>query len=84
MQGDSLEGIPAKDPGEAFEEAFWGLLRRRYPPQELVRLPATMGGDYGIEGFSDDGVVYQCYADRDSLTLRHRTDKQNRSSTPIA
>jgi hypothetical protein len=35
-----------------------------------------MGGDCGIEGFSSDGVAYQCYADRDSLTLRHRTDKQ--------
>jgi hypothetical protein len=55
---------------------FWGLLRRRYKPTELVKIPAEMGGDCGIEGFSTDGIAYQCYADRDSLSLRARTDKQ--------
>ncbi|MFC4072852.1 hypothetical protein [Actinoplanes subglobosus] len=44
--------------------------------QDLVFIPADMGGDCGIEGYSRDGIAYQCYADRDSLTLRHRTDKQ--------
>jgi hypothetical protein len=42
----------------------------------LVYVPAELGGDCGIEGFSTDGIAYQCYADRDSVTLRHRTDKQ--------
>lgn len=78
MAADALEDIVAKDPGDAFEEIFWELLRRRYPPRELVYLPASMGGDYGIEGFSTDGIAYQCYADRDSLNLRHRTEKQKR------
>ncbi|WP_145724546.1 MULTISPECIES: hypothetical protein [unclassified Nocardioides] len=41
-------------------------------------LPAQMGGDYGIEGFSTDGIAYQCYADQDSLGLRARTDKQKK------
>ncbi|GGK80627.1 hypothetical protein Sme01_45000 [Sphaerisporangium melleum] len=76
MDADHLEAIPAQDPGDAFEETCWGLLRRRYPPEKLVYLPADMGGDCGIEGYSTDGIAYQCYADRDSLTLRHRTDKQ--------
>jgi len=35
-----------------------------------------MGGDYGIEGYSRDGVAYQCYADQDSANRRDRTDKQ--------
>ncbi|NKQ56778.1 hypothetical protein HFP15_28295 [Amycolatopsis sp. K13G38] len=67
---------PAADPGDAFEEYFWGLLRRRYSPADLVYIPAEMGGDCGIEGFSTDGIAYQAYADRDSANLRHRTDKQ--------
>ncbi|MTK04127.1 hypothetical protein [Micromonospora sp. CP22] len=67
---------PALDPGNDFEQKCWGLLRRRYPQNELVYLPADMGGDCGIEGFSLDGIAYQCYADRDSQSLRHRTDKQ--------
>lgn len=37
-----------------------------------------LGGDYGIEGFSTDGIAYQCYADQDSLGLRARTDKQKK------
>jgi hypothetical protein len=81
MSGDPLENIAATDPGEHFEEMCWGLLRRRYPIPDLVRLPATLGGDHGIEGFSKDGIAYQCYADRDSLTLRHRTDKQKQKLT---
>jgi len=76
MKADPLKDALAKDPGDAFEEIFWNLLRRRYRPEELVYIPATMGGDHGIEGFSTDGIAYQCYADRDSLTLRNRTDKQ--------
>lgn len=81
MSGDQLENIAATDPGEHFEEMCWGLLRRRYPIPDLVRLPATLGGDHGIEGFSKDGIAYQCYADRDSLTLRHCTDKQKQKLT---
>jgi hypothetical protein len=71
-----LENVPATPPGEAFEAMFWGLLRRRYKLTELVKMPSDIGGDCGIEGFSTDGIAYQCYADRDSLSLRARTDKQ--------
>lgn len=68
--------MPAAPAGEAFEEMCWGLLRRRFKPAELVKIPADIGGDCGIEGFSVDGTAYQCFADRDSLSLRARTDKQ--------
>lgn len=52
MNSDPLESIPAKAAGDDFEEFFWGLLRRKYPQQDLVYLPAQLGGDYGLEGFS--------------------------------
>jgi hypothetical protein len=76
VESDTLTHVAASNAGDDFEQFFWGLLRRRYPPQQLVYLPATMGGDHGMEGYSTDGIAYQCYADRDSLTLRARTDKQ--------
>ena len=78
MNQDLLEHIPAKASGDDFEEFFWGLLRRKYPQTDLIYLPAQMGGDHGIEGFSTDGIAYQCYADQDSLSLRVRTDKQKK------
>jgi hypothetical protein len=73
-----LSDIPAEESGDAFEQRCFGLLRRKYAPEDLVFMPAEMGGDCGIEGYSADGIVYQCYADQDSANLRHRTDKQKR------
>lgn len=73
---DPLQGIPALPSGDDFEAFVWSLLQRRYPPEKLRYFPATMRGDKGLEGFSTDGIGYQCYADKDSLTLRARTDKQ--------
>jgi hypothetical protein len=76
MSNDRLTLIPASPGGDDFEDLFWGLLCRKYDQTDLVRIKSTMGGDFGIEGYSCDGVAYQCYADQDSVTLRHRTDKQ--------
>ncbi|MGP5642550.1 hypothetical protein ACTXO6_04280 [Corynebacterium variabile] len=73
---DPLLGIPALPTGDEFEAFAWSLLQRRYPPEKLRYFPAEMGGDKGLEGFSTDGIAYQCYADKDSLNLRARTDKQ--------
>lgn len=78
---DALQGIPALPSGDDFEAFVWSLLQRRYPPEELRYFPAAMGGDKGLEGFSTDGIGYQCYADKDSLTLRARTDKQKAKLT---
>lgn len=76
MTIDDLTLISASPSGDDFEDLFWGLLCRKYDQTDLVRIKSTMGGDFGIEGYSCDGVAYQCYADQDSVNLRHRTDKQ--------
>lgn len=73
---DSLVEIPALPSGDEFEELVWSILQRRYPPEKLRYFPAEMGGDKGLEGFSSDGIAYQCYADENSIDLRQRTDKQ--------
>lgn len=57
---DPLALIPAKPAGDDFEAFFWELLRRRYAIQDLVYLPAELDGDYGLEGYSKDGIGYQC------------------------
>lgn len=75
-QSDPLLGIPALPSGDDFEAFAWSLLQRRYSPENLRYFPADIGGDKGLEGFSTDGIAYQCYADKDSLNLRTRTDKQ--------
>jgi hypothetical protein len=40
------------------------------------RIPDMVGGDHGLEGISDCGDAYQCYADQDSMTTEERTRKQ--------
>jgi hypothetical protein len=67
---------PVRPIGEEWEAQMIAALRRRYPGARLTVIKALVGGDGGLEAFSHDGVGYQCYADRDSQTLRHRTDKQ--------
>jgi hypothetical protein len=64
-----------------FEDSCRALLREKYGVADFVWIPATIGGDRGIEGFATDGSAYQCYADRDSIDLRQRTDKQKRKLT---
>lgn len=78
---DPLSEQLAADPGDDFEVMCIGLLSRRYGAEQFQRIPAAMGGDCGIEAFSTDGLVYQCYADRDSASLRARTDKQKNKLT---
>ena len=38
------------------------LLKRHYGPGQYVEVPDTDGGDCGLEGYSRDGCLYQCFA----------------------
>ena len=38
------------------------LVQRRHKPQNVQIVPDTVSGDAGIEFFSTDGCLYQCYA----------------------
>lgn len=71
---------PVREIGEEWERQMIQALRRRYQDgARLTVLKAAMGtGDGGIEAYSHDGLAFQCFADRDSLTLRHRTTKQKK------
>lgn len=56
--------------GKEWERKVKGWLRIRYPRGGFIDVPDQHGGDFGIEGFSTDGIVYQCYAPRESLRAK--------------
>lgn len=65
--------------GDDWEERCLLLLRVRYRPpanHHFQRVPADDQGDHGIEGFSTDGCVFQCYAADLRLKIKDRFEAQ--------
>ena len=44
-------------------------------------IPDKVQGDHGLEGFSTNGHVYQCYCDQDTVSTADRTRKQKKKIT---
>jgi hypothetical protein len=70
-----FESKPERD-GDQWERKvkFWLILR--YPAGGFVEVPAEHGGDFGIEGFSRDGIAYQCYAPKSALKVKELYELQ--------
>lgn len=47
--------------GNAWEELCVQCYRIRYQNDNYTAIPAVQGGDAGIEGFTNKGIVHQCY-----------------------
>ena len=47
--------------GDAWEDLCVQCYRIRYQKDNYIAIPATQGGDAGIEGFTNKGIVHQCY-----------------------
>ena len=47
--------------GEEWEKLCNSCYRIRYQEQGYQEIPAKYKGDGGIEGFTKNGIVYQCY-----------------------
>lgn len=63
--------------GDDWEEHCLNLLHMRYKaPGQFERVPSSDQGDLGIEGFSHDGCVYQCYAPQSPLPIKDRYERQ--------
>ncbi len=62
--------------GEDWQEYVMHLLRRRYRPGAFQEIPDKDRGDCGLEGFSDDGNAYQCYAAQEPLSVLQRAEAQ--------
>lgn len=66
------------DDGNAWERRVKTWLRLRYPGGLFEEVPAEHHGDFGIEGFSRDGIAYQCYAPRAPLRPKELYENQRK------
>lgn len=63
---------PKKDP-KSWENYFKDILRMHYGASNIKDIPDSYGGDFGIECYTFNGHVFQCYlpeqvSDKDKLT----------------
>ena len=65
--------------GDAWEELCVSCYRLKYQTQNYTAIPAVHGGDAGIEGFTCNGIVHQCYCPEreydDKELYEHQRDK---------
>ncbi len=65
--------------GNAWEDLCVQCYRIRYQKDNYTAIPATHGGDAGIEGFTNKGIVHQCYCPERSYSdhelYEHQRDK---------
>src|SRR4051794_37169387 len=62
--------------GEGWQRHINLLLGLRFSPWSYQPIPDRVDGDYGLEGFSSDGVAFQCYAAEEPLSVEMLTEKQ--------
>lgn len=67
--------------GVVWEQRVKHWLRLRYPGGQFEDVPAEHQGDYGIEGFSRDGIAYQCYAPKGPLKVSDLYENQRKKIT---
>ena len=67
--------------GNEWERKVKHWLRLRYPSGGFVEVPADHLGDFGIEGFSRDGIAYQCYAPKSALKVADLYENQRTKIT---
>ncbi len=68
--------------GDSWEQWCDSCYRDRYQLQNYRKIPAIVGGDAGIEGFTQEGIAYQCYCPErqysDNELYDHLRDKMTR------
>lgn len=60
---------------QAWEELIDSIYRIRYKDEGYQYIPARDGGDYGIEGYTETGKVYQCYFPEGEYSSKDLYDK---------
>jgi len=61
--------------GDRWEDVCQIVFKRRYEDDSYFEIPATPG-DYGIEGFTRSGKVFQCYCPDEYYSSNELYDKQ--------
>ncbi|MDH6464926.1 hypothetical protein M2302_005127 [Micromonospora sp. A200] len=62
--------------GDDWEEWCLALMRQHYGADQVQEIPATDGGDLGIEAFTYSGTAFQCYAAQDCYSTNDLYEKQ--------
>ncbi|RHA75766.1 hypothetical protein DW918_11065 [Eubacterium ventriosum] len=68
--------------GDSWEDLCQSCYRIKYQEQHYTEIPAVHGGDAGIEGFTKNGIVNQCYFPERNYTddelHKHLRDKMTK------
>lgn len=68
--------------GDDWEEFCLWLLQDRHGALAVQKVPAADKGDLGVDYYCfDEGVVYQCYAVEEPVSITQRADKQKAKMT---
>ena len=74
-----LDTLSLKLDGKSWESLCIDCYRERYKNEHYTPIPASNGGDGGIEGFTQTGVANQCYCPEkhysDNECFEHMRDK---------
>lgn len=77
-----LDFFNGKLDGDTWERLCQSCYRMRYADENYTEIPAVQGGDAGIEGFTKNGIVNQCYCpERDyseNELYEHQRDKMTK------
>ena len=77
-----LDFYEGKLDGDSWEELCQSCYRIRYQSEHYMEVPAIQEGDAGIEGFTQNGIVNQCYCPEreysDDELYAHQRDKMTK------
>lgn len=82
-----LDFFDDKLDGDSWEELCQACYRIKYQEENYMEIPATYQGDAGIEGFTQTGVVNQCYCHEknfsDNELYENQRDKMTKDITKL-
>lgn len=82
-----LDFFEGKLDGDSWEELCQSCYRIKYREEHYMEIPAIQGGDAGIEGFTQTGIVNQCYCPEkefsDNELYEHQRDKMTKDITKL-
>lgn len=77
-----LDFYEGKLDGDSWEDLCQSCYRIKYQEEHYIEIPAIQGGDAGIEGFTQTGIVNQCYCPEknfsDNELYEHQRDKMSK------
>lgn len=76
-----LKLLNTKLDGDSWEELCDSCYRMRYQNEGYHKVPPTYKGDFGIEGYTYNGIVYQCYYPEKEYTDDQLYEKQRTKMT---